>query len=269
VPRRRSVGVDLTQAAAGVAPDAAWPRGPAAGRRPRQDLHPGHQARGRYGCSVSERAKRAGILHPGHQARGRYRCDQRGAEQLDVVRLIDEACGAAGLAKGPSVGELTLGVALQRACAPGTKRDLAAFLDPSVARISCLPIESFTGQAFHRGAASVTAEQLERAQLAIARAAVTRFKRFKLSTEVLAFDSTNFDTDIATTTPGELARRGHPKSKRSDLRVVGLGVLVSEVGHVPLLHRTDPGNSSDQAVLASCLQGLAQLHDELDAAEGG
>lgn len=188
------------------------------------------------------------------------------AEQLDVVRLIDEACGATGPAKGPSVGELTLGVALQRACAPGAKRDLAAFLDSSVARISCLPANSFTGQAFHRGAASVTAEQLERAQLAIARAAVTHFK---LSTEVLAFDSTNFDTHIATTTPGELAQRGHAKSKRSDLRVVGLGVLVSEIGHVPLLHRTYPGNSSDQAVLASCLKGLAQLHDELDAAQGG
>jgi hypothetical protein len=188
------------------------------------------------------------------------------AEQLDVVRLIDEACGAAGPAKGPSVGELALGVALQRACAPGAKRDLAAFLDSSVARISCLPAENFTGQAFHRSAAGVTAEQLERAQLAIARAAVTRFE---LSAEVLAFDSTNFDTHIATTTPGELARRGHAKSKRSDLRVVGLGVLVSESGHVPLLHRTYPGNSSDQAVLTSCLKGLAQLHDELDAAEGG
>lgn len=188
------------------------------------------------------------------------------AEQLDVVRLIDEACGAVGPVKGPSVGELVLGVALQRACAPGAKRDLAAFLDSSVARISCLPIESFTGQAFHRGAAAVTPEQLERAQLAIARAAVTRFA---LSAEVLAFDSTNFDTHIATTTPGELARRGHAKSKRSDLRVVGLGVLVSEIGHVPLLHRTYPGNSSDQALLASCLKGLAQLHDELDAAQGG
>lgn len=45
--------------------------------------------------------------------------------------------------------------------------------------------------------------------------------------------------------------------------------LVSETGHVPLLHRVYPGNSSDQAVLTSCLKGLARLHDELDAAEGG
>lgn len=188
------------------------------------------------------------------------------AEQLDVVRLIDEACGHAGAATGPSVGELALGVAVQRACAPGSKRDVAAFLGASVPRISCLPAERFTGQAFHRAAAGVTPDQLERAQLAIAQAAVARFG---LSAEVLAFDSTNFDTHIATTTAGELARRGHAKSKRRDLRVVGLGVLVSETGHVPLLHRTYPGNSSDQAVLTSCLEGLAQLHDALDAAEGG
>ena len=140
--------------------------------------------------------------------------------------------GAAGV---PSVGELALGVALQRACAPGSKRELSVFMGSSVARISCLPAERFTGQAFHRAAARVTEEQLERAQLAIARAAVARFG---LSADVLAFDSTNFDTHIATTTVSELAKRGHAKSKRSDLRVVGLGVLVSETGHVPLLHRT-------------------------------
>ena len=188
------------------------------------------------------------------------------AEQLDAVRLIDEACGHAGAAKGPSVGEFALSVAVQRACAPGSKRVLAAFLRSSVPRLSCLPAERFTGQAFHRAAAAVTTDQLERAQVAIAQAAVARFG---LSAEVLAFDSTNFDTHIATTTGGELARRGHAKSKRRDLRVVGLGVLASETGHVPLLHRTYPGNSSDQAVLTSCLKGLAQLHDALDAAEGG
>jgi transposase len=61
-----------------------------------------------------------------------------------------------------------------------------------------------------------------------------------------------------------LARRGHAKSKRSDLRVVGLATLVSETGHVPLLHRTYPGNGSDQAVLGSCLEALGKLHDALD-----
>jgi transposase len=103
---------------------------------------------------------------------------------------------------------------------------------------------------------------LENAQIAIARAAA---QRFELSTDVLAFDTTNFDTHIATTTAGELARRGKAKSHRSDLRVVGLAVLVSETGHVPLLHRAYPGNGSDQAVLGDCLQALGQLHEALDS----
>ena len=50
-------------------------------------------------------------------------------------------------------------------------------------------------------------------------------------------------------------------------RVVGLAILVSETGHVPLLHRTYPGNGSDQAVLGSCLDGLGKLHHALDQAE--
>src|SRR6266852_3627000 len=186
------------------------------------------------------------------------------AEQVDLVGHIDRACGDLGAKNGPSAGELAVAVAIQRACAPGAKRKLADFLEASVARVSCLPATAFSGQAFHRVAQQVTDRQLEQAQVAIAKAAVARFE---LSTDVLAFDTTNFDTHIATVTPGELARRGHAKSKRSDLRVVGLGVLVSETGHVPLLYRTYSGNSSDQAVLTACLDGLRELHQSLDHGE--
>ncbi len=187
------------------------------------------------------------------------------AEQLDLVGHIDRACGDLGAKHGPSVGELVLAVAIQRACAPGAKRKLAEFLDASVARVSCLPGAAFSGQAFHRVAQPVTDRQLEQAQVAIAKAAVARFE---LSTDVLAFDTTNFDTHLATVTPGALARRGHAKSKRRDLRVVGLGLLASETGHVPLLYRTYAGNGSDQGVLEACLAGLRELHEALDAGEG-
>ncbi len=187
------------------------------------------------------------------------------AEQLDVATLIDRACGSIGAKNGPSIGELVVAVAIQRACSPGPKRELADFLDAAVPRVSCLPAAAFSGQSFHRAAQQATEGQLEQAQVAIAKAAVARFE---LSTDVLAFDTTNFDTHIATVTPGELARRGHAKSKRRDLRVVGLGVLVSETGHVPLLYRTYAGNGSDQGVLAACLGGLSDLHDALNEGEG-
>lgn len=187
------------------------------------------------------------------------------AEQLGLVALIDQACGSLGSKDGASVGELVVAVAIQRACSPGPKRDLGAFLDASVARVSCLPGSAFSGQAFHRVAQQVTDAQVEQAQVAIAKAAVARFE---LTTDVLAFDTTNFDTHIDTRTSGKLARRGHAKSKRRDLRVVGLGVLVSETGQVPLLHRTYAGNGSDQGVLAACLEGLRALHGALDDGEG-
>ena len=186
------------------------------------------------------------------------------AEQLDLVGHIDRACVGHEVKDGPSVGEMVLAVALQRVCEPGPKRDLSEFLEGSVPRASCLPASRFTGQAFHRIAQRVTEAELESAQVALAKAAVGRFK---LSADVLAFDTTNFDTHIATTTAGELARRGHAKSKRSDLRVVGLGLLASETGHVPLLYRTYAGNSSDQGVLGDCLSGLRKLHVALDEGE--
>lgn len=187
------------------------------------------------------------------------------AEQLDLVGLIDRACGVGGERGGPTLGEMVVAVAVQRACDAGPKRDLAQFWDEAIPRASCLPSGAFTGNTFHRLAAQVDDAALERAQVAMARAAVARFD---LATDVLAFDTTNFDTHIATTTPGQLARRGHAKSKRSDLRVVGLGLMVSETGHVPLLYRSYAGNGSDQAVLESCLGGLGRLHDALDEGEG-
>ena len=186
------------------------------------------------------------------------------AEQLDLINLLDQACGGTAPANSPTIGEMVLAVAVQRACEPAAKCHLPAFWEACVPRVSCLPAAAFTGQAFHRLAAQVTDEKLERAQIEIARAVV---RRFELSADVLAFDTANFDTHIATTTPGELARRGHAKSKRRDLRVVGLAALVSETGHVPLLHRTYPGNGSDQAVLGLCLEALGQLHDALDDGE--
>ena len=183
------------------------------------------------------------------------------AEQLDLIKLIDQACGLKAPRSGPTVGEMVLAVAVQRACAPAAKCHLAAFLDSCLPRLSCLPGSAFTGQSFHRLATQVTEQHLEKAQIEIARSVL---RRFELSTDVLAFDTTNFDTFIATTTPGKLARRGHAKSKRKDLRVVGLATLVSETGHVPLLHRTYPGNGSDQTVLGECMDALGKLHDALE-----
>jgi len=106
----------------------------------------------------------------------------------------------------------------------------------------------------------VTEVVYEQVQLALAKRACDLYQ---LDTNVLAYDTTNFDTFIATETPGALARRGHAKSKRSDLRVVGLALMTSATGCVPLFHRVYGGNEKDVSVLSRTLEALGALHDML------
>lgn len=180
------------------------------------------------------------------------------AEELGVLDAFETAVPATG--GGPSLGEMIMAVALQRVCAPGAKRDLPEFLDGCLPRHALRPGGDFTGQVFHRVTRGVTPESYEKVQLAIAKRAC---ELYRLKTDVLAYDSTNFDTFIDTMTESELARRGHAKSKRSDLRVVGLALMTSSTASVPLFHRTYAGSDNDKTVLSETLGSLATLHEVL------
>jgi transposase len=81
---------------------------------------------------------------------------------------------------------------------------------------------------------------------------------FHLDVNSLLFDCTNFDTFIDTENLSQLPKRGHAKSKRNDLRIVGLALLVSIDFRVPLLWKVYPGNQHDSVTFAQVLQELTQ-----------
>lgn len=81
-------------------------------------------------------------------------------------------------------------------------------------------------------------------------------EHFKIDLRTLLFDATNFDTYIATQTKGALAQRGHAKSKRKDLRILGLALLVSTDFHLPLLSHVYPGNQNDASMFRSVTDSL-------------
>lgn len=184
------------------------------------------------------------------------------ANQLGVVAAFDEAVPRRG--KGPSLGEMILAVALQRVCAPAAKRALPEFLQECLPRLSLLGHEDFSGAAFHRLTRAVPEDVYERVQLALAQQAC---ELYRLKTDVLAYDTSNFDTFIATASKSTLAQRGHAKSKRSDLKVVGLALMTSGTGSVPLFHRTYAGNENDKTVLGATLDSLGRLHEGLGKAD--
>ena len=85
-------------------------------------------------------------------------------------------------------------------------------------------------------------------------------EEFGMDVRCLCFDCTNFDTFIDSRTTSELAQRGHAKSKRTDLRVVGLALLVSTDFHIPLFSRVYPGNQPDSVTFGSVTEELIERY---------
>ncbi len=68
---------------------------------------------------------------------------------------------------------------------------------------------------------------------------------FDIDLSGLVLDMTNFATWIDSGNPrAPIAQRGHSKQKRSDLRICGLGLVVSLYGGVPLVSHAYPTNKS-------------------------
>src|SRR6478735_619057 len=70
---------------------------------------------------------------------------------------------------------------------------------------------------------------------------------------------TNFATFVDST-KAPIAQRGKAKQKRFDLRLVGLGLVITRDGGVPPLSHADPGNNNDVSQFATMIGELAQRH---------
>src|ERR1700749_2478541 len=80
---------------------------------------------------------------------------------------------------------------------------------------------------------------------------------------------TNFATFIDTANGrAPIARRGKAKQKRADLRLVGLGLVVTRDGGVPLLSHAYPGNKPDVTQFPLMIRALEARHSALAAAAG-
>jgi transposase len=82
-------------------------------------------------------------------------------------------------------------------------------------------------------------------------------EQFDLDTSALALDMTNFATYIDTgNDKAPIAQRGKAKQKRADLRLVGLGLVVTRDGGIPLVSHAYPGNRPDVTQFASVIDKL-------------
>ena len=87
---------------------------------------------------------------------------------------------------------------------------------------------------------------------------------FDLDVSSVALDMTNFATYIDTTNDkAPIAQRGKAKQKRTDLRLVGLGMVVTRAGGIPLVWHAYPGNRPDVTQFPTLIEHLKQRYTRL------
>lgn len=178
------------------------------------------------------------------------------AQALEVVATIDRHVPKRG-AQGPSVGEYLLVAALNRCIAPCSKAQIGDwYVKTALRRLLPLAAGQLTSQRFWDNMARVTPEHIAAIEQDLARTTVARFG---LDLRCLLFDATNFFTFLDSFNErATLPQRGHSKEGRANLRLLGLALLVTSDGEVPLFHHTYAGNQHDAVTFKSVAEELLE-----------
>jgi transposase len=203
------------------------------------------------------------------------------AQELDIAGIIDGQLAASGrrvsgadlsAAKAhlPPVSNdsLTVGqsltlVSIGRACHPTSKRGFAPWArTTTLGDLAHTNVERLTSQHFWDQMDQVPVEAIAPIEREIVSGVLARLA---LSVDSLLFDATNFFTFIASTNSRpKLPARGHNKQKRDDLRQVGIALLCSREGGIPLFHQTYGGQVADATCFADVLPTIRQRVVELE-----
>ena len=186
---------------------------------------------------------------------------------LGVAGILDEACGGRPPGLPLSPGTYLMLAALNRVVDPCSKRAFADWWRTTAAdRFTKIPASALDHRRFWDAMHAVPPDALPRIEEKLALAACARFG---LDTSSVALDMTNFATFIDTGNGrAPIAQRGKAKQKRADLRLVGLGLVVTRDGGIPLLSHAYPGNKPDVTQFPQMIQALAGRHAALAAAAG-
>lgn len=171
------------------------------------------------------------------------------ASALEIATLIDthvrrDRRGRLPQRAGLTPGQTLVLAAIARACRPLSKRAFAAWAETtSLGRLTGIAPRRLTSQHFWDQMDAVPADRLEAIEEALVGRVVAQER---IAPDILFYDTTNFFTFIASTNARPtLPRRGHNKQKRHDLRQLGLALVVSREGQLPLFHLLYEGDRPD------------------------
>src|SRR5450756_3060235 len=211
------------------------------------------------GSSVEVMAKLAGSsagepVRTQHKSFGDVAAVWSVLERLDVAEVIDAVVPRRRDAAA-SVGTYIALATANRVVAPCSKLAFADWWATTAGpRWTKLPVAATDHRRFWDAMDALDVAKLAAAERAISTAMVTEFG---LDLSGLALDMTNFATFIDSANDrAPIAGRGHAKQKRGDLRLVGLALVVTRDGAIPVTSHVYPGNRPDVTQFTDVLDEL-------------
>ncbi len=166
-----------------------------------------------------------------------------------------------------SAGAYLVLAALNRLVAPCSKLAFAHWWKTTAAgRFTKIPATALDHRRFWDAMHAITLGQLAEISRKIA---VRIVGAAGVDCSSVALDMTNFATFIATGNgKAPVAQRGKAKQKRADLRLVGLGLVVTRDGGIPLTWHAYPGDRPDVTQFPAMIDQLLGQYRAVTAAAG-
>ena len=178
------------------------------------------------------------------------------AQKFDVAGRINRAITPLGdvqVRDELTVGESLVAAMIARACAPRSKRAFADWAKTTyLPELMNFAAADLTSQHFWDQMNVLPEDKLADIEQELVREVVLAEQ---LQLKALAYDTTNFYTHIASTNlRPKLPQRGKNKQHRSDLRQMGLALVVDQDTQLPLAHVLYEGARSDMKTFADFLK---------------
>ena len=216
-----------------------------------------------YLGSADEIAARLSVAGPGepdrtqHLAFGDLAAVWGVLDRLGVIEIIDDVVGSRRSDAGASVGTYIALATLNRVVDPKSKLGFSEWWATTAGdRLVRMSQNALDHRRFWDAMDSITTEDMVEIERRITAGLV---ETYEVDLSGLVLDMTNFATYIDSANGrAPIARRGKAKQKRNDLRLVGLGLVVSNDGGIPLVSHAYAGNRHDVTQFADVVRELVK-----------
>lgn len=163
--------------------------------------------------------------------------------------------------QGVSIGELSEIAILNRIFNPTSKLQICDWYKNCILKEELkVDVKSVTSEKYSKSMLYLTDETIKNIEEELMPKII---KKYKVNTNHLIYDATNFFTFFSEENDSKLAQKGHSKEERKSNKIVGLSMFVTPDYSMPLMYDTYPGNVHDSNEFKKMLNELKERYENI------